>query len=327
MSAILPAALTTGAGCTSTGDVLTTAAVDTTRAPQREPAPAVRAQPVVVPLDAQTTASPAAPDMNGVANAAVSAVVEPLQTNVEGWRLPWSAGETWYLTSGPHSGRRAALDFAPPNFDPKTNKPFPSSCSRQRSQQYWVRAVAPGRVSSVLRAGCPLVQIEHADGTATNYFHLDRKSVREIGLAVGDVVQSGQILGHPSCETGPRACGSTHASGVHVHFYRTVANSRKRLPADGMILSGWKVRAVGRIREGVLVKGTERRSTRGRAIGRACSPDVGLCSGQRNDLESDNVENRSETALSFAGDDSRRPAAKGPGGAASAATRSTSLRP
>jgi hypothetical protein len=191
-----------------------------------------------------------------------------------------------------------------------------------------VRAVAPGRVSSVLRAGCPLVQIEHADGTATNYFHLDRKSVREIGLAVGDVVQAGQILGHPSCETGPRACGSTHASGVHVHFYRTVANSRKRLPADGMVLSGWKVRAVGRIREGVLVKGTERRSTRGRAIGRACSPEVGLCAGQRNDLESDNAEDRGETALSLASDDARRPPAQAPAGtAATSVTRSSSSRP
>src|SRR5262245_10521203 len=32
-------------------------------------------------------------------------------------RLPWSAGETWYVTSGPHSNKRAALDFAPPNRD------------------------------------------------------------------------------------------------------------------------------------------------------------------------------------------------------------------
>lgn len=213
-------------------------------------------------------------------------------------RLPWSAGETWYLTSGPHERSRAALDFAPPNLDPKTQRPYADACSRERSERYWVRAVARGRVASVLRRGCPLVEIEHEDGTASNYFHLEPSSVKATGLKVGSSVAAGQILGHPSCESGPPACGASQpATGVHVHFYRTVAKTRKRLPAHGLILSGWRVRAVGKMREGILVSGEDRRSTVGIAVGRTCPPGHAACRGQRNDLESDNSAPLSETAL------------------------------
>ncbi|MES1204425.1 MAG: M23 family metallopeptidase [Pseudomonadota bacterium] len=215
-------------------------------------------------------------------------------------RLPWTGGETWYLTSGPHSHNRAALDFAPPNFDPRTAHRFPNACSRQRGNAHWVRAAAAGRISAVLRRDCPIVQIEHGDGTTTNYFHLQRRSVRALRLKVGDPVEAGQILGHPSCETGPKVCGATHQpSGVHVHFYRTAAavTDAKRLPADGMVLSGWEVHAVGRIREGTMTKGGEVRSARGNAVGCACSPTMGMCGGQRNDLESDNVASAPSPAV------------------------------
>jgi hypothetical protein len=205
-------------------------------------------------------------------------------------RLPWSAGETWYLTSGPHSNNRAALDFAPPNLDPRTKKAYADPCSRKRGNAHWVRAAADGHFSAVLRKGCPCVQIQHADGTTTNYFHLRRSSVKRLGFKVGDPVRAGQALGHPSCEVGPKNCGATHpASGVHVHFYRTNADTAERLPANGVVLSGWKVKTVGRQREGVMTKGEDVRETRGKLVGWACSPTMAPCNGKRNDLESDNV--------------------------------------
>lgn len=205
-------------------------------------------------------------------------------------RLPWSAGETWYLTSGPHAQRRGALDFAPPNLDPRTGKAYTDACSSKRGGAYWVRAAADGHFSAVLRGNCPCVQIEHDDGTTTNYFHLRRSSVRRLGYKVGDPVQAGQALGHPSCEVGPSTCGATHpASGVHVHFYRTNAATAARLPADGEVLSGWKVKAVGRQRDGVMTKGDEVRETRGALLGWTCTPTTAACHGKRNDLESDNV--------------------------------------
>jgi hypothetical protein len=205
-------------------------------------------------------------------------------------RLPWSAGETWFLTSGPHSKKRAALDFAPPNVDPRSGKLYTDMCSRKRGDLYWVRAAADGTFTAVLKKGCPCVQIQHDDGTTTNYFHLRRSSVKKLGYKVGDPVRAGQALGHPSCEVGPRKCGSTHpASGVHVHFHRTNAKTTARLPADGAVLSGWKVKAVGRERDGMMTKGEEVRQTRGKLVGWTCGPTTAACAGKRNDLESDNA--------------------------------------
>ena len=205
-------------------------------------------------------------------------------------RLPWTAGETWYLTSGPHSNRRAALDFAPPNLDPRTGKVYSDLCSRKRGDAHWVRAAADGYFTAVLRNGCPCVQIRHDDGTTTNYFHLRRSSVKRLGFKVGDPVRAGQALGHPSCEVGPRRCGATHpASGVHVHFHRTYAATGARIPADRVVLSGWTVKAVGRQRDGMMIKGEEVRQTRGKLVGWACSPTTATCRGKRNDLESDNA--------------------------------------
>jgi len=204
-------------------------------------------------------------------------------------RLPWSAGETWYLTSGPHSTKRSALDFAPPNLDPSTGKLYADPCSRKRGDLYWVRAAADGYFSAVLRNNCPCVQIRHDDGTTTNYFHLRRSSVKQLGYKVGDPVRAGQALGHPSCEVGPRKCGATHADGVHVHFHRTNAATAARLPADGAVLSGWTVKAVGRRRDGTMTKGEEVKQTRGKLIGWACGPTTAACAGKRNDLVSDNT--------------------------------------
>ena len=215
-------------------------------------------------------------------------------------RLPWSAGETWYLTSGPHSANRSALDFAPPNLDPRTGKLYADPCSRKRGDAYWVRAAADGYFTAVLRKGCPCVQIQHDDGTTTNYFHLRRSSVKRLGYKVGDPVRAGQALGHPSCEVGPRRCGATHpASGVHVHFHRTNAATAARLPADRAVLSGWTVKSVGRKRDGIMIKGEEVRETRGKLVGWACAPTTAACRGKRNDLESDNapVQNISKTQV------------------------------
>jgi hypothetical protein len=224
-------------------------------------------------------------------------------------RLPWSAGETWYLTSGPHSKKRSALDFAPPPLDPKTGKLYADPCSRKRGDAYWVRAAADGYFSAVLKNNCPCVQIRHDDGTTTNYFHLRRSSVKRLGFKVGDPVRAGQALGHPSCEVGPRKCGATHpASGVHVHFHRSNADTGARLPADRAVLSGWTVKALGREREGMLTKGEEVKETRGTLVGWACAPTTAACKGKRNDLVSDNAPapNPKKEVVSLAGGKQRR---------------------
>ena len=207
--------------------------------------------------------------------------------------LPWTAGETWFLTSGPHGTRRSALDFAPPNINHRTGRPFPSACSRQLGDQHWVRAAAPGTLLEPLPRGCPLVQIKHDDGTITNYFHLRSRSVRELGLTTGSLIHAGQILGHPSCEIG-HFCGTTEQpSGVHVHFYRTDSRTNARLSADDLAISGWTVHAVGANRDGTMTRDADTRTAVFDAEGHAiqCPPDnaPSACRGQRNDLESDNT--------------------------------------
>jgi len=278
-----------------------------TRPPVETRGPTAAAPPPVAGTDAGDGAVTDGPDGGDAARTLESEAATPVATEL---RLPWSAGETWYLTSGPHSTKRGALDFAPPNLDPRTGKLYADACSRKRGDAYWVRAAADGTFTAVLRNGCPCVQIQHDDGTTTNYFHLRRSSVKRLGYKVGDPVRAGQALGHPSCEVGPKKCGATHpASGVHVHFHRTNAATATRLPADGVVLSGWTVKAVGRQREGTMTKGDDVRETRGKLVGWTCAPTTEACRGKRNDLESDNApaaDTKTAPALSLDGGNSKK---------------------
>ncbi|HEY8922914.1 MAG TPA: M23 family metallopeptidase [Polyangia bacterium] len=280
------------------------------------PGPVVAVAPVAL-MDAASPGDAAGGDADGeappldggLASAPAAAPASSPAPAVTELHLPWSAGETWFLTSGPHSGKRAALDFAPPHVNPRTGKIYEDACSRKRGDAYWVRAAADGHFSAVLRASCPCVQIEHDDGTTTNYFHLRRSSVKKLGFKVGDPVKAGQAIGHPSCEIGPKVCGTTHApSGVHVHFHRTNAATGARLPADGMVISGWKVKAIGRERDGMMTKGGEVRETRGKLLGWDCSPTTAACGGKRNDLEGDLAPLPGEARLLSLDADKKRPA-------------------
>jgi hypothetical protein len=90
---------------------------------------------------------------------------------------------------------------------------------------------------------------------------------------------------------------------VHVHFHRANAATGARIPADRAVLSGWTVTAVGRQRDGKMIKGEEIRETGGKLLGWSCSPTTAICHGKRNDLVSDNapVPNAKTEALSLDG--------------------------
>jgi hypothetical protein len=74
------------------------------------------------------------------------------------------------------------------------------------------------------------------------------------------------------------------------------------------VLSGWTVKAVGRQRDGMMMKGEEVRETRGKLLGWSCSPTTAICNGKRNDLVSDNapVPNTKTQVLSLDGDKQHR---------------------
>ncbi len=163
--------------------------------------------------------------------------------------LPWAAGETWYFTGGPHGGWNtgsawAALDFVPPGQQ--------AGCIQSDA---WVTAMADGVVS---RSGHGAVVVDldgdgfAGTGWAITYMHLEGRD----RATVGTRVQTGDRLGHPSCEGG-------FSNGTHVHIARTY--NGRWISADGplpFMMGGWVSSGTGTEYDGFL--------TRGNAVRGAC---------------------------------------------------------
>ncbi|MCB8938140.1 MAG: LysM peptidoglycan-binding domain-containing protein [Ardenticatenaceae bacterium] len=162
-------------------------------------------------------------------------------------QLPWQ-NETWYFTGGPHGGWAsgsawAALDFAP------FSEVFGCYLS-----DAWVTAMADGIVT---RSGFGAVVVDldlpgqPADGFAgtgwaITYMHLETRD----RIPVGTPVQTGDRLGHPSCEGG-------FSNGTHLHVTRTY--NGRWVAADGSIpfnMAGWISQGLGAEYDGLLVRGT-----------------------------------------------------------------------
>jgi murein DD-endopeptidase MepM/ murein hydrolase activator NlpD len=127
--------------------------------------------------------------------------------------LPFAQGEEWVFTGGPHGAYNSgsawgAIDFAPP-------KPPDELINAQGScyiSPNWVTAVAPGVIA---RSGDGYIILdldgdgdEHTGWTMV-YLHMDDFEI----VKPGTVVQTGDKLGHPSCQGG-------YSNGTHLHFSR-----------------------------------------------------------------------------------------------------------
>ncbi len=141
-------------------------------------------------------------------------------------RLPFEIGTTWALTGGPHTGwgtgaPRAALDFAPPTVV--------GGCV---STDEWATAVAPGIVARS-EPGIVVLDLDGDGDERTGWviFHLH---VAEQGRAPqGALLQTGDPIGHPSCEGGS-------STGTHIHVARKY--NGEWIPAAGPLafnLEGW----------------------------------------------------------------------------------------
>ncbi|MGD8584282.1 MAG: LysM peptidoglycan-binding domain-containing protein [Chloroflexota bacterium] len=159
-------------------------------------------------------------------------------------KLPWAPGETWYLTGGPHgawaSGSAwAALDFAPPHDQ--------LGCYQSDA---WVTAMADGVVTRS-DAGAVVTDLDGdgfaGTGWSITYMHVEARD----RVPVGSIVQTGDALGHPSCEGG-------FSNGTHVHIAR--AYNGRWISADGLTpftMSGWLCQGLGREYDGLLIKGDQ----------------------------------------------------------------------
>jgi murein DD-endopeptidase MepM/ murein hydrolase activator NlpD len=158
-----------------------------------------------------------------------------------GFVLPYSAGETWAYTGGPHTAwgsgaPAAAIDFAPASDI--------SGCYRSND---WTTAVADGMISRA-EPGIVMLDLDkdgdERTGWVVFYLHVEsRDQVQE-----RKIVSAGDPLGHPSCEGGD-------ATGTHVHMARKY--NGEWIIADSevpFVLEGWRAVEGERLYEGTLVR-------------------------------------------------------------------------
>jgi LasA protease len=155
--------------------------------------------------------------------------------------LPFLPGLTWAYTGGPHTGfgegePLAAIDFAPGALT--------SGCTPTNEL---ATAVAPGVVSRS-EPGAVVLDLDgdgdERTGWVVFYFHIETKD----RVPVGRVLQTGDPIGHPSCEGG-------RTTGTHIHIARKY--NGEWIPADGVIpfdLEGWVAHNGSSEYEGTLTK-------------------------------------------------------------------------
>jgi phage tail protein X len=168
----------------------------------------------------------------------------PAQLEQPEMSLPFLPNRIWDFTGGPHfswgtSLPWGALDFAPP-----------ASITGCSPSLEWATAPAPGIVTRSEEAIVVLDLDSDRDartGWSLFYFHLDTRD----RIAAGTAVQTGDLIGHPSCEGG-------RATGTHFHLARRF--NGEWLPAAGPIpfeLDGWVAANGEQPYEGTLMKGSK----------------------------------------------------------------------
>ena len=176
-------------------------------------------------------------------NYAIEPLISPSVTQPP-MTLPFSKGETWYFTGGPHGGwdagsAWAALDFAPPGDN--------GGCL---ASPQWATAAADGLV--VRAANGAVIQDLDNDGyEQTGWVILYMHIAAEGRVEPGEYVFAGEHIGHPSCEGGI-------ANATHVHIARKY--NGEWIAADGSLpfnFDGWISSGSGREYDGYLKRGSQ----------------------------------------------------------------------
>ena len=156
--------------------------------------------------------------------------------------LPFLIGPIWSYTGGPHGawehdGSWAAIDFAPASTQ--------SGCVQSDA---WVTASAAGLIVRS-KTGVVVLDLD-GDGKEQTGWDLIYLHIATDGrVPLGKWVESGDLIGHPSCEGG-------RATGTHVHIARKF--NGEWMTADGpipFVLSGWQVHAGEKPYKGTLTRG------------------------------------------------------------------------
>lgn len=169
--------------------------------------------------------------------------------------LPYSRGETWFFTGGPHGGwgsgsAWAALDFAPPD-----ERPTDTLCFISR---FPALSVADGVIA---RSADGVVVLDlDGDGderTGWTILYLHLNSATAVGT--GQRVSTGDVIGYPACEGG-------FSTATHLHIGRRF--NGEWIPSDcaactggsrfSFSMSGWVSEGLpGQEYQGSLRKGSD----------------------------------------------------------------------
>jgi len=160
--------------------------------------------------------------------------------------LPWQEGEMWYLTGGPHGGWGSYSGWAALDFVPEGEQ---LGCYESAA---WTRSICSGRV---IRSENGEVVVDVDDdgfegtGWTILYMHISR-----VGrVPLGAWLETGDKIGHPSCEGG-------FGNGTHLHLARRY--NGRWIEADGpvpFVMDGWTPVSYWSEYDGALVKGEETR--------------------------------------------------------------------
>lgn len=187
-----------------------------------------------------------------------------------GYILPFTPGETWHYTGGPHNYAGgspgctfgggcprpwSAIDLAPPESIACPSGFYPA--------HRWIVAARGG---SVIYSGQALVVIDHGDGWRTYYSHVSSADRRGTGG-----INQGDRIGHPSCEVEPGG----YTTGVHVHFaiYQVGIGF---VNIQGSSLSGWTVGETTHYNGTMTLGDLYRTATIGRHFGINDIVDIGV---------------------------------------------------
>jgi LasA protease len=161
--------------------------------------------------------------------------------------LPWSKGEMWYYTGGPHGGWNEGSAWSAIDVVPDEGY---LGCQPAAS---WVTAAAAGLVI-YSQDGEVLVDLDEDGHEETGWVLFYLHVGTEGRVPVGTRVKQGDPIGHPSCEGGA-------AESTHLHLARRY--NGEWIAADGplpLVLSGWQFHSAGVSYDGTATRGDEERT-------------------------------------------------------------------
>ena len=159
-------------------------------------------------------------------------------------RFPFSTGQIWAYTGGPHTGWGTGEPFAAIDFAPGSDT---TGCVTVESDQYAI-AMADGLVVRSDIDGTIIDLDKDGDertGWVLYYLHLATNA----RIHIGREVKAGDPIGYPSCEGG-------HVTGTHVHIARKY--NGEWILAEGPLafnLEGWVAHNGSQAYKGTLTRG------------------------------------------------------------------------